>query len=147
MADLSTVLRELGDPTRLRVFAAILDGRKNVSAIVAELGLTQPQVSYHLRHLREVGLAAEEKDGRKVWYEASWETDDTCVREFLDLAARWLGAGTPGAVGGGRRGGRKPGRARSPRVRPAGSKVAPDGEGRPVVERPKKKPEMDDFLL
>ena len=36
---------ELGDPTRLRVLLSIIDGRKNVSAIVSELGLSQPQVS------------------------------------------------------------------------------------------------------
>ena len=83
------IFHELGDPTRLRVLAAILGARKNVSGIVAELGLAQPQVSYHLRKLREAGLAVEEKEGRRVWYQAHWGSPEARVRELLDLMARW----------------------------------------------------------
>jgi len=82
---------ELGDATRLRVLFAILDARKNVSQIVAELELAQPQVSYHLRKLKNAGLAVEEKDGRWVWYQVDWDSPDARVRELLDLLARWSG--------------------------------------------------------
>ncbi len=82
---------ELGDATRLRVLFAILDARRNVSQIVAELGLAQPQVSYHLRKLKDAGLAVEEKDGRWVWYQVDWESPDARVRELLELLARWSG--------------------------------------------------------
>lgn len=142
MTDLSTVLHELGDPTRLRIFFALLEGRKNVSQIVGELGLTQPQVSYHLKHLREAGLVAEEKDGRWVWYEASWATGDERLREFLDLAARWVARGASQA-GPRRRGGR--GARPIPAVRDG--EPPEDEEGRPVVRRPKKKTDLEDFLL
>jgi ArsR family transcriptional regulator len=84
-----TALQELGDTTRLRVFLALLGPRKNVSQITSELGLAQPQVSYHLRRLREAGLAVEEKDGRWVWYQANWESADRFVRSFIGLMARW----------------------------------------------------------
>ena len=88
---LRDVFHELGDPTRLRVLSAILGARKNVSGIVAELGLAQPQVSYHLKKLKETGLAVEERDGRWVWYQAFWDSPDEHVRELLDLMARWVG--------------------------------------------------------
>jgi len=84
-----SALQELGDSTRLRVFLAILGVRKNVSQIVSELELAQPQVSYHLRKLKDAGLAVEQKDGRWVWYQANWGTGDRNLRDFIQLMARW----------------------------------------------------------
>jgi ArsR family transcriptional regulator, arsenate/arsenite/antimonite-responsive transcriptional repressor len=127
MSDPVPVLHDLGDPTRIRVLQTILAARRNVSEIVSRLGLSQPQVSYHLRRLREAGLAVEEKDGRWVWYQANWGTRDPRARELLELLARWSRV-EPGAKDAGAK------RAQRPR--------------RPVVERPPKKPaDMDDFLL
>ena len=102
-----SALQELGDATRLSVFLAILGIRKNVSQIVAELGLAQPQVSYHLRKLKDAGLAVEEKDGRWVWYQANWDADDRNLRDFIELMARWaedagmIDVAVHAAVGGG----------------------------------------------
>ena len=142
-----SALQELGDSTRLSVFLAILGPRKNVSQIVAELGLAQPQVSYHLRKLKDAGLAVEEKDGRWVWYQANWNTSDPNLRDFIELMARWAGdegAGSAVAAAGGKAEPALVGARRSGRdVRPPGR------DARPEVERPKKKPDtdMDDFLL
>ena len=103
-----SALQELGDSTRLSVFVAILGVRKNVSQIVAELGLAQPQVSYHLRKLKDAELAVEERDGRWVWYQANWNAGDRNLRDFIDLMARWaedaglVDAGVREAAGGGR---------------------------------------------
>lgn len=117
-----TALQELGDTTRLTVFLALLGPRKNVSQITAELGLSQPQVSYHLRRLKDAGLAVEEKDGRWVWYQANWESRDRNIRSFIELMSRW--AQDVGVAG-----------------------AEPD-EGPPAVERPRKEEaEMEDFLL
>ncbi len=164
MADLIEVFRELGDPTRLRVLASIAAGRKNVSAIVSELGLSQPQVSYHLRRLKDAGLAVEQREGRRVWYEADHRSADVHVRELLDLVSRWSGgpgrpagaleeAGAeeaaarvrvrrprgPGAAGGCRR--------KRKVVLPGPEGRLEDDEGRPVIERPEKREHMEDFLL
>ena len=148
-----SALQELGDSTRLSVFLAILGPRKNVSQIVAELGLAQPQVSYHLRKLKDAGLAVEEKDGRWVWYQANWVTSDPNLRDFIDLMARWAGdegAGSAVAAGGKAEpalvGARPSGRDARP---PARDARPPTRDARPEVERPKKKPDtdMDDFLL
>jgi len=111
--------------------------RKNVSQIVSELELARPQVSYHLRKLKDAGLAVEEKDGRWVWYQANWEADDRNLRDFIELMARW--AGDAGGGGGGRK----------PRPQPVGKRPrVGEADGRPAVERPKQSDsEMDDFLL
>lgn len=141
MARPQEVLRRLGDPTRLRVLTSLLAGRKNVSQIVTELGLSQPQVSYHLRMLREARLATEERDGRWIWYEANWSSADGHVRELLTLLAGWSG-GRPRTQ-------RKAAKAVPPRAaEDAAEESLPAGEDRPAVERPKRpNSDMDDFLL
>ena len=156
-------LQELGDTTRLRVFLALLGARKNVSQIVAELELAQPQVSYHLKKLKDAGLAVEEKDGRWVWYQADWQSGDPRMREFIDLMARWAGgagrsdAGSEQpepvtvrpataaqrARGAGVMSSGRGGRGRG-RKRPV---VRVDADEPPVFKRPAKDDEMDDFLL
>ena len=94
MATPQDVLHELGDPTRLRVLRAVLAGRRNVTQIVTELGLAQPQVSYHLKRLKDVGLAVEEKQGRWVYYEANRGSVDAGIRSLLSLLGHWF-EGTP----------------------------------------------------
>lgn len=135
MSDALSIFHELGDATRLRVLAVIVNARKNVSAIVRELGLSQPQVSYHLRRLKDAGLAVEEKDGRWVWYEANHASTDIHVREMLEYVARWV-PGQDAAAGAGE----------TPHARPA--RLEAGDEGRPVVERPGRPDnDMEDFLL
>ena len=160
MSDPTDVFHELGDPTRLRVLLSIIRGPKNVSAIVSELGLSQPQASYHLRRLKDAGLAVEEKDGRWVWYEANHATRDARLRELLDLMARWTKAddasdervgeeATGGSVERRRRGPRGAGVMRTVR-RPTAARTRGrrEDEGRPRVERPTRpERDMDDFLL
>lgn len=157
MARPQDVLRRLGDPTRLRVLTALLGGRKNVSQIVSELGLSQPQVSYHLRMLREARLATEERDGRWIWYEANWSSGDGHVREILTLLAGWSGGrGRAGAARekGPGRGVRRRQQRKAPGTAPprapgdAAGEARPEGEDHPAVEMPKRPAsDMEDFLL
>ena len=53
---------------RREVLDALADGERPVSALVEQLGLTQPQVSKHLRVLREVGLVEAREEGRQRFY-------------------------------------------------------------------------------
>jgi ArsR family transcriptional regulator len=144
-----SALQELGDTTRLSVFLAILGMRKNVSQIVAELKLAQPQVSYHLRKLKDAGLAVEEKDGRWVWYQANWDTGDRNLRDFIELMSRWA-KDTGDIQGGGRHTTADPS-AKEPT--PVGARAAKGARSarskdRPTVERPKARgSDLDDFLL
>ena len=43
-------------------------GERSVTELVDDLGLAQPQVSKHLRVLREVGLVEVREDGRRRLY-------------------------------------------------------------------------------
>jgi DNA-binding transcriptional ArsR family regulator len=54
---------------RRREIITLLAGReRSVNELVESLGVTQPQVSKHLRVLREVGLVSVREDGRHRWY-------------------------------------------------------------------------------
>jgi DNA-binding transcriptional ArsR family regulator len=64
----SDVFNAIGDAHRREVLDALITGEKAVGAIVDDLSMSQPQVSKHLRVLREVGLVRCRKDGRRRLY-------------------------------------------------------------------------------
>jgi DNA-binding transcriptional ArsR family regulator len=140
MAGPEEVLRTLGDPTRLRVLTAVLAGRKNVSQIVEELGLSQPQVSYHLRMLREAGLATEEREGRWVWYEANRAGDER-VRQLLDVLDGW------GSGRARRRPRARTGAARTPEAVERAEAPEPVERVKPVERPARATTDLDDYLL
>ncbi len=64
--------RALGDPTRLRIAAAVLSGDELCVCDVAWIvGASQALVSHHLRQLRSAELVRSRKDGRMVMYRLS----------------------------------------------------------------------------
>ncbi|MGZ4166525.1 MAG: ArsR/SmtB family transcription factor [Solirubrobacteraceae bacterium] len=58
----------VAEPQRRRILDLLADGERAVNELVATLGLTQPQVSKHLRVLREVGAVQVRDDGRRRLY-------------------------------------------------------------------------------
>lgn len=56
------------DPNRLRILFFIGDGERSVSEMAAELGLTMPHVSQHLRVMRDKGCLLVRRDGRAALY-------------------------------------------------------------------------------
>ena len=64
------MLQALADPTRRAVFERLALGEATVSEITAGLPVSQPAVSQHLAALRRVGLVADRRAGRNVYYHA-----------------------------------------------------------------------------
>ena len=58
----------VAEPRRRQILDLLADGERPVNALVAQLGLAQPQVSKHLRVLREVGAVDVRDDGRRRLY-------------------------------------------------------------------------------
>jgi DNA-binding transcriptional ArsR family regulator len=58
----------VAEPRRRQILDALADGERPVNDLVHELGLAQPQVSKHLRVLREVGAVDVREDGRQRLY-------------------------------------------------------------------------------
>ena len=58
----------VAEPRRRQILDALAGGERPVNALVAHLGVAQPQVSKHLRVLREVGLVDVREEGRHRIY-------------------------------------------------------------------------------
>jgi DNA-binding transcriptional ArsR family regulator len=66
MADGFTVIT---DPSRRQILDLLLAGERDVNELVGELGAAQPNVSKHLRVLRDAGLVGARVDGpRRVYH-------------------------------------------------------------------------------
>jgi DNA-binding transcriptional ArsR family regulator len=64
----SDVFNAIAEARRREVLDALITGEKAVGAILNELSMSQPQVSKHLRVLREVGLVRCRAEGRRRLY-------------------------------------------------------------------------------
>ena len=73
----------LGDPTRLRLLAALQAGPLCTCDLAATLGVSESAVSHQLRGLRALRLVASDRDGRVVYH----RLDDDHVAALLDVAA------------------------------------------------------------
>ena len=68
VATAETVLDALGDPTRRRVLELLRNGPRAVTDIAADLPVSRPAVSQHLRVLKGAGLVSERKEGTRHLY-------------------------------------------------------------------------------
>ena len=76
-------LQALGDPTRREIFERVAARPTSVGELAAGLPISQPAVSQHLRVLREAGLVAAERDGRRRMYRARPQ-GLAPLRDYLD---------------------------------------------------------------
>jgi DNA-binding transcriptional ArsR family regulator len=58
----------IAEPRRRQILDALAGGERPVNDLVRLLGIAQPQVSKHLRVLREVGAVDVREDGRQRLY-------------------------------------------------------------------------------
>jgi DNA-binding transcriptional ArsR family regulator len=58
----------VAEPRRRQILDVLAGGERPVNDLVRALGLAQPQVSKHLRVLREVGAVDVREDGRRRLY-------------------------------------------------------------------------------
>lgn len=58
----------IAEPRRRHILDMLAEGEKSVSDIVAELPVSQPQVSKHLKVLKDVGLVEARAEGRHRLY-------------------------------------------------------------------------------
>jgi DNA-binding transcriptional ArsR family regulator len=112
-ATTTDVFNAVAEPRRRDILGALAGGERPVGDLVSELGLAQPQVSKHLRVLREVGAVNVRDDGRRRlyslngralkpihdWvsgYEQLWTERFEAIDEVLDDLKRQEGAGSDG---------------------------------------------------
>ena len=77
----------LADPTRLEIIHCLMKGgEQNVTQIVEKTGQTHPNVSKHLRHLRDAELVARRKEGLQVFY----KLNDPLIEKLCKLVCESL---------------------------------------------------------
>ncbi len=79
---LSLVFKTLGDPTRLGIVTALMQGEMCVCDIAAALRLSESAVSHQLRRLRELALVKNRREGPVLYY----TLDDHHVTDLLQVA-------------------------------------------------------------
>lgn len=73
-------LDALGDPTRRQVFELLRPGPRAVGELAADLPVSRPAVSQHLRVLQDAGLVTHRRQGTRNVY----ELDSAGVRVLRD---------------------------------------------------------------
>lgn len=64
----SDVFNAIAEPQRRAILSLLAQGERSVNHIAEELGLKQPQVSKHLRVLKEVGLVSVRSEAQQHFY-------------------------------------------------------------------------------
>ena len=71
LAKITTILKALGEPNRLRIFAELMKGDTCNAELNEALGLPANLLSHHLRVLSDAGLVTSRRDridGRWIYY-------------------------------------------------------------------------------
>jgi ArsR family transcriptional regulator, lead/cadmium/zinc/bismuth-responsive transcriptional repressor len=90
-AAIAETFRVLADPSRCRLVLALIEaGEICVCDLAATLGMTESNVSHHLRLLRAQGLVKGRRDGKMVFY----SPDDEHIRLLLELTREHLRHGS-----------------------------------------------------
>jgi ArsR family transcriptional regulator len=82
------VTRLLADPLRARIVELLAGGPACTSHLVADTGAKQPNVSGHLKQLREAGVVTTEPRGRFTYYRLVPEALQGAALQLADLAAQ-----------------------------------------------------------
>lgn len=78
---LASLFKALGDPTRLRLVAALDGPERCVHELVDTLEMTQSAISHQLRVLRDLGIVRGRREGRHIYY----QLDDEHVRALFTM--------------------------------------------------------------
>ena len=83
MADASTVLTALADPTRRQIFERVAVAPSAVGELANELPVSRPAVSQHLKVLKDAGLVIDRADGTRRIYAVD-RSGLAVVREYFE---------------------------------------------------------------
>ena len=62
------IFQALADPSRRSIFELLTQGEAAVKELTMRFDISQPAVSQHLAALKDAGLVASRREGRRVYY-------------------------------------------------------------------------------
>ncbi len=86
LARMAEIFQCFADPTRLKIIHALLLSDLCVCDLTRLMNMTQPAVSHHLRHLRQIRLVKASRVGKSVFY----SLDDYHVQLLFDICRSHL---------------------------------------------------------
>ena len=81
---IADVFRQLGDPTRVRIFWLLCHCEECVVNISAMMDISSPAVSHHLRPLRNSGLIVSRREGKEVYYRAADTAQSRLLHQMIE---------------------------------------------------------------
>jgi len=79
------IFKALADPTRLKILECIKNEEKCICEVIPYTGKSQPNVSLHLKTLKNAGLITERKDGTRIMLSIA----DKDVFKLIDIANKF----------------------------------------------------------
>lgn len=86
-----TAFAAIADPTRRDILALLRNGEQPAGDLVAALALPQPNVSKHLKYLRDAGLVRMRVDGPRRFYRLDAAPLAEIDRWLASYRAFWSG--------------------------------------------------------
>ena len=77
----ANAMKQLGDPSRLRIFWLLCHTEECVIDIASIVNMTSPAVSHHLKLLKNAELITSRREGKEMFYKAA----DTKLSQALHL--------------------------------------------------------------
>ena len=78
------IFKQLGDPTRVRIFWLLSHREECVINIAAMMDMSSPAVSHHLRSLNACGLISCRRDGKEVYYKAADTEESKLLHKAME---------------------------------------------------------------
>lgn len=98
-ADISLLLRQLGDGSRLRLFWLLCHCEECVINLSAIMDMSSPAVSHHLKQLRGSNLIVSRRDGKEVYYRAADNTRARLLHQLIEQLIEHICPGTAAPSG------------------------------------------------
>ena len=80
----SDIFKQMGDPSRVRVFWLLCHCEECVINISALVDMSSPAVSHHLRQLKNGGLIVSRRVGKEVYYRASDTAEARLLHHMIE---------------------------------------------------------------
>ena len=81
---ISDLFKQLGDPTRMRIFWILCHHEECVIRISARMDMSSPAVAHHLRLLKTSGLVTSRRQGKETYYRASDSDKTQALHQMIE---------------------------------------------------------------
>lgn len=88
ITEVSNAMKQLGDPSRLRIFWLLCHCEECVLNIATLVDMSSPAVSHHLKLLKTANLISCKRKGKEMYYKAANNEIVTVLNHTIEQVAR-----------------------------------------------------------